>query len=87
MYFRKIWEPLYVCLEQDLLLPSEDLFFSPHYIFCTPGQLTVVNQLTFCRSWEPEYFAEMDFISPPNAEAQSFTLQVHTHARMVKKKK
>jgi len=31
--------------------------------------------LTFCRSWEPEYFAEMDFISPPKAEAHSFTLQ------------
>ncbi|MEQ2190117.1 hypothetical protein GOODEAATRI_032357 [Goodea atripinnis] len=27
------------------------------------------------QSWEPEYFAEMDFISPPNAEAQSFTLK------------
>lgn len=29
---------------------------------------------TFCSSWDPEYFAEMDLISPPNAEAQSFTL-------------
>lgn len=34
------------------------------------------SQLTFCSSCEPEYFAEIDFISPPNAEAHSFTLQV-----------
>lgn len=33
------------------------------------------RNLTFCRSWEPEYLAAMDFISPPKAEAQSFTLQ------------
>lgn len=32
-------------------------------------------QFTFCNSWEPEYLAAMDFISPPNAEAQSFTLE------------
>lgn len=32
------------------------------------------RNLTFCRSWEPEYFAAIDFISPPKAEAQSFTL-------------
>jgi len=39
-----------------------------------------VKKLTFCSSWEPEYFAEMDFISPPNAEAHSFTLQTaHMH--------
>lgn len=35
-------------------------------------------KLTFCKSWEPEYFAEMDFISPPNAEAHSFTLQTNS---------
>lgn len=29
---------------------------------------------TFCKSWDPEYFEAIDFISPPNAEAQSFTL-------------
>lgn len=32
-------------------------------------------QFTFCNSWEPEYLAAMDLISPPNAEAQSFTLE------------
>lgn len=30
---------------------------------------------TFCSSWDPEYFAEMDLISPPNAEAHSLTLK------------
>lgn len=48
-------------------------------------------QLTFCSSWEPEYFAEMDFISPPNAEAHSFTLRTaraqtrNTHTHTVNK--
>lgn len=31
--------------------------------------------LTFWSSWDPEYLAEMDFISPPKAEAHSFTLE------------
>lgn len=39
-------------------------------------QIQTINLLTFCSSWEPEYFAEMDFISPPKAEAHSFTLQI-----------
>lgn len=29
---------------------------------------------TFCSSWDPEYFVDMDLISPPKADAQSFTL-------------
>lgn len=36
--------------------------------------ITTEEILTFCRSWEPEYLAAIDLISPPNAEAQSFTL-------------
>lgn len=36
--------------------------------------ITTEKILTFCRSWEPEYLAAIDLISPPNAEAQSFTL-------------
>jgi hypothetical protein len=32
---------------------------------------------TFCSSWDPEYFAEIDLISPPNAEAHNFTLETN----------
>lgn len=46
-------------------------------IFCARKIIAVCHHrnLTFCRSWEPEYLAAMDFISPPKAEAHSFTLQ------------
>lgn len=36
---------------------------------------------TFCSSWDPEYFADIDLISPPNAEAQSFTLRKERQKR------
>ncbi|TNN82369.1 hypothetical protein EYF80_007490 [Liparis tanakae] len=41
------------------------------------GDAYYATDRTFFSSlcWEPEYFAEMDFISPPKAEAHSFTLQ------------
>lgn len=58
------------------------MLYNVHKYMCIPQRENTFrhtqyrgNLSTFCSSWDPEYLAEMDLISPPKADAQSFTLE------------